>query len=246
MSEQQEGSTINHTNSIFTFRDDDFVLYNQVQVCSTIPKNVLLLSGIPGLSSEYFLPLAHMLQLPTNVWRVDLPDNGNNLKRKFKNFDGWFNLFLETIQRFDRPILISHSFGGMIPLMLPQTEKLLSGIILLNTASSLPKNPDFEIKSFLDGYAFNQKAALWFQKKIIETNYKAQWIPQTLPTLILGAKKDTIVPFNPFRKDSLFQRENITIKTVPNSGHFCWLDNPLFVRKMVYSFLSDLFELEGF
>ena len=235
-----------YTNSMLTFKDTDLVLHNQIQACTTIPKNVLFLSGIPGLSSEYFLPLARILELPTTVWRIDLPDNGGNLSPRFKNFEKWFQLFLKVIKLFERPILISHGFGGMLPLMLPQMEELLSGIILLNTAPSLPEKPTFEMGPFLEEYDFNPRPALWFQKKIIDTNYKALWVPKTIPTLILGGKKDEIIPFGGFHKDPQFQRQNIRIKTVPNSGHFCWLDNPSFVQKSVYSFLSDLFEAEGF
>lgn len=236
---------IDEMDTIFSFKDESCISYNQIQSYTTVQKDAIFLPGIPGLSSEYFTPLARILRLPTNVWRIDLPGNGRNIDNRFKKFDTWLNGFPRVLQRFDRPILISHSFGGMISLMLPQIERSISGMILLNTGPSLPKDLKIEIPSCVENYAFNEKPARWLEEKLIQTNYKAAWVP-TIPTLILGGKMDSTIPFRTFQKDARFQKPNIVIKTIPESGHFCWHDNPLSVRKTIYDFLSDFFEMNGF
>jgi pimeloyl-ACP methyl ester carboxylesterase len=242
----KSNKVINEITTVLSFKDENFILYNQTQVCTTIEKNTIFFPGIPGLSSQYFSSLINMLGLPTNVWRVDLPGNGGNLNHRFKSFDSWLNLFPEALSRFDRPILVSHSFGGMIPLMIPQMEELVSGIILLNTAPTLTQGINLTEMPLVEGCPFNEKPAKWLGEKLEKADFTATWIPETIPTLILGGENDSTIPFNIFQKDQRFQRPNISVKTIPNSGHFCWDDNPLVVRKLIYAFLSDLFESEGF
>jgi pimeloyl-ACP methyl ester carboxylesterase len=99
--------------------------------------NWLFLPGGPGLGSESLFPLLNILELPGNMWRLDLPGDGSNtsfqsgLKASMQN---WSQAIGEAVTSFDKVILVAHSRGGMFALSLPELEKALKGIVLLDTA----------------------------------------------------------------------------------------------------------------
>lgn len=69
------------------------------------------------------------------------------------------------------------------------------------------------------------KPAVWWQKKVIEINYSAKWIPQKVPTLVLGGECDAMCPFFLFQQDERFKRDNIRMVCVEGAGHFGWTEN---------------------
>ncbi|OGT24802.1 MAG: hypothetical protein A3I12_06935 [Gammaproteobacteria bacterium RIFCSPLOWO2_02_FULL_38_11] len=102
--------------------------------------NWLFIPGGPGADSSYFLSLINHLDIPGNFWLIDLPGNGNNISDNIPadfNFDSWDEYLISTIQKFENPIIVGHSFGGMFPLLFPILENLLKGFIILNSAPSL-------------------------------------------------------------------------------------------------------------
>ena len=64
------------------------------------------------------------------------------------------------------------------------------------------------------------------ERKAIETNFSAKWIPKNVPTLIFGSKYDCICPFSLFENDKRFKRDNIELIYVENAGHFILIENP--------------------
>lgn len=102
--------------------------------------NWLFLPGGPGADSSYFLSLISNLDVPGNFWLIDFPGNGSNISDSIPaeySFDSWDDYLLPAIQRFENPILVGHSFGGMFPLLFPILEDLLKGFIIFNSAPSL-------------------------------------------------------------------------------------------------------------
>lgn len=73
---------------------------------------------------------------------------------------------------------------------------------------------------------FQYQPAVWWQRKAIESNFSAKWIPQEVPTLIIGSRYDCICPFALFQKDKRFQRSNIELLFIENAGHVIWVENP--------------------
>lgn len=259
------------------FFDNHCARYELISNHESDVYNWLFFPGGPGIDSCYLGSLASILKLPGNIWLVDLPGNGSNIEDipSDYHYDLWFEIFVPIIKSFENPIVVGHSFGGMFPLLFPELEELLHGIVILNSVPSLwleeaviyskqfslpditsevqnfKNNPSQE--SFLRAidahmpYYFSKKnvekgrallsevpfpfqPAIWWLRKAIEMNFQAQWIPQKVPTLIVGGKYDCIHPFTLFKNDSRFQRTNIELTYLENSGHFSWVENPKVIK----------------
>lgn len=268
-----EGNTIMELpSSPHYFYDSNHTRYELYSSNGAESYNWLFLPGGPGADSSYLHSLVDTLDLPGNVWLIDLPGNGSNIDATdSENFDKWFEIFLAVIQKFDDPILVGHSFGGMFPLLFPELEDKLKGFIILNSSPSLwleeaveysrqfdlpdlseemadftqhPSQQTFEValdacmpyyfpketlkkgRELLLQIPFQYLPAVWWQKKAIELNFSAKWVPQKVPTLIVGSKYDCICPYTLFKKDERFQRSNIEFLFLENAGHCGWLESP--------------------
>lgn len=248
--------------------------------------NWLFLPGGPGADSSYYRSLVDILNLPGSVWLIDMPGNGSNVEESVAyDYDEWFRIFPSVIQKFENPVLVGHSFGGMFPLLFPELENQLKGFVILSSAPSLwleaaveyakqfdfpdmrkelkelalnPSQRTFEIaidacmpyyfpketleegRALVSKIQFQYLPAGWWQKKAIEINFSAKWIPQQVPTLIFGSKYDCICPFSLFENDKRFKRDNIELIYVENAGHFIWLENPQIMIDVFGEFISSL------
>ncbi len=95
--------------------------------------NWIFLPGGPGLGSESLLPLINILHLPGTVWRLDLPGDGSNIEQGAA-IRHWAKALLEAADSLENVIMIGHSRGGMFLLSLPELEKKIKGLILLDAA----------------------------------------------------------------------------------------------------------------
>src|SRR5690242_14051414 len=85
--------------------DSNHVRYELYQTNEGKPYNWLLLPGGPGADSSYLHSLVDELELPGNVWLIDMPGNGSNISEDFsENYDRWIHLFPSIIQQFDNPV----------------------------------------------------------------------------------------------------------------------------------------------
>jgi pimeloyl-ACP methyl ester carboxylesterase len=97
--------------------------------------NWLFLPGGPGLGSESLLPLLKILQLPGKLWLLDLPGDGSNTtSNNSESFKSWPTALVEAARSFDHVVLVAHSTGGMYALSLPELEKHLEGLVVLDSA----------------------------------------------------------------------------------------------------------------
>jgi len=85
--------------------------------------------------------------------------------------------------------------------------------------------------------ASNFHATLWWRGKL--PHYQAQWVPQTLPTLIIGGAQDCINPAALFDRDSRFRRPNCSIITLAQAGHFPWLEQMPRIRSLFDTYIQD-------
>lgn len=264
------------------FYNADRVRYELYQTNEGKNFNWLFLPGGPGADSSYLHHLVDELELPGNVWLIDFPGNGGNVQESFsENYDHWSEFFLKSIEQFENPVLVGHSFGGMFPLMFPELENHLKGFIILNSAPVLwlkeavnyskqfnlpdlskemqeftnnpnqdtfntalnaclpyyfPANTLEKGKKALSHFNCRWQPAVWWQRKAIELDFSAKWVPQDVPTLIIGSKYDCIVPFYLFKNDERFNRPNIQFLLIENAGHFPWIENPIAVNKAFKEF----------
>ncbi len=267
------------------FYDDNSVRYQLVKSNpGSVINNWLFVPGGPGVDSSYFLTLINELDVMGNFWLIDFPANGSNITEQIKadyDFETWGDCLLSSIQKFQNPICVGHSFGGELPLLFPQLEQLLKGLVILNSAPSLwmeeaskcakennisitldpitefEKNPNpdtfktallacapyyfpnesIEIgKQLLETIPMNYLAAAWWLKKVQEINFNAKWIPQNVPTLIVGASHDFMTPYTLFENDKRFHRQNIVMKKIQNAGHFPWLEQMAMVKDVFKEF----------
>ncbi len=79
-------------------------------------------------------------------------------------------------------------------------------------------------KQLLENLPYNWKSCLWSEEHF-DSTYAAKWIPK-IPTLILSGEFDLITPLHLFSNLAEFRRGNITFQSIPNAGHFPWIENP--------------------
>lgn len=96
----------------------------------------LLLPGGPGLGAESLFGLADVLDVPGNIWMVDLPGDGSNTHPNgvLASFDGWPDVLVEAARAVSRPVFVGHSTGGMYLLSVPELESCLAGMALVSSA----------------------------------------------------------------------------------------------------------------
>ena len=99
--------------------------------------NWLFIPGGPGADSRYLLSLINILDLPGKVWLVDLPGNGDNEAPKNYDYHQWLKLMPHIASRFENPIIVGHSLGGMLPLLSEELENSLLGLVIINSAPKL-------------------------------------------------------------------------------------------------------------
>jgi len=74
----------------------------------------------------------------------------------------------------------------------------------------------------LETTPFNGKSRMWADLNF-HPIYEHKWIPQTLPTLIIGSKDDRLLPSKLMEQQKGFHRPNIEFLTLQNAGHFPWI-----------------------
>ncbi|MDR3477216.1 MAG: alpha/beta hydrolase [Gammaproteobacteria bacterium] len=96
--------------------------------------NWLFLPGGPGLGSEYLIAHCKKLKLPGTITVLDFPKDGTN-EQGILGIQHWQEGLVDLLKNFHRPILVTHSFSGMLVLSMPDIEKHLAGLVLMNTTT---------------------------------------------------------------------------------------------------------------
>jgi pimeloyl-ACP methyl ester carboxylesterase len=250
--------------------------------------NWLFIPGGPGCDSSSLLGLVGLLDLPGNIWLIDFPGNGDNIKGISEHYDynRWFECVIPMVKRFENPIIVGISFGGIITLLTPELEDYLKGVVILSSTPriwleeaaacakkyNLPDldpqlqefilNPSEETcKKVLDvcvHYWFYKEESLaklqalllstpfafrptfWWLDKVASCGYTATWIPENVPTLIIGNEFDYMTPFEIFQNDPRFVRPNVALVEIKEAGHFNWIENPDAVKAAFQNFSARL------
>ncbi len=79
----------------------------------------------------------------------------------------------------------------------------------------------------------------WWYREGAKFYAEIKWVPQKVPTIIIGGNDDFITPMAVYEQALNFQRENIRMVTIPGAGHFPWLEQPRLVNYEMKSFLES-------
>lgn len=107
---------------------------NIVKQSKTAKFNWFFIPGGAGLDARYLYPLIQAIDYPGICWTVDFPGNGDNITNDKYEFINWKNYLVDIITSYKNPIIVGHSFGGMLTLMEPKLESYLKGLILINSS----------------------------------------------------------------------------------------------------------------
>ncbi len=97
---------------------------------------------------------------------------------------------------------------------------VMEGATYMFTPCALDKG-----RKTLENLPYNNAAIQWTLNHFDPT-YKAKWVPQHIPTLILAGSEDLATPLKYFAEKKEYLRTNITLKEIENAGHFPWIENP--------------------
>lgn len=119
--------------------------HTRFQLVKTVPGNKMFnwffLPGGPGVDSNNLMGLIEELKVPGNYWLIDLPGNGTNTQAKeditSTTFEHWDDFLVQALAKFENPVLVGHSFAGYLPFFCPKLEKILKGLIIIGSASTL-------------------------------------------------------------------------------------------------------------
>lgn len=231
-------------------------------------QNLIILPGW-GDNRENFNFLINCLKDYFTIYIFDYPGFG---KTKFPNKDLTIFDYAKVINDFlddndiNKPIIMGHSFGGRLIILLTSIHKKhFSKIILMDSAGI--KNFSFKktFRKYL--YKFLKKLRFFFKNpdkylqkllsifgspdfKNINPRMKKSFINivnTNLIKYIKNIKDETLIIWGvndqetPYKDALKFNKliKNSYLIPIANSGHFPYLDYPYHIRNIIYEYLKD-------
>lgn len=174
------------------------------------------------------------------------------------SFGGFFPLFVPELETLLKGLVIlnsvptidSHLFEQYrITKGLPPLDSYRSDFVSnpnIDTMKALyraeapyffaPEDQAKGIEAIIDKLEYCLPTEHWFYTEGAAEFKAIKWVPQTVPTLIMGGENDYITPLEIFLEDKRFKRDNIQFCNIPNAGHFPWFEEPLFMSARFSSF----------
>ena len=231
-------------------------------------KKIIILPGW-GDNRSTFNYIVNNLKEYFTVYIFDYPGFGNSpLPSKNLSIFDYAKVIHDFIseENLNNPIIIGHSFGGRLIILLASLYKQsFKKIILMDSAGiknfSLKKVLKKYLYKLLKKMCFLFKNKTLYQKKllqyfgskdfqninpimqktfinIVNTNLLQYINYISDETLILWGTNDTETPYS----DALKMHElikNSTLIPIDNSGHFPYLDYPYYIYCIIYEYLKD-------
>lgn len=231
---------------------------------------VVLMHGW-GCNFSTVRSIAAILETGMHVFNLDLPGHGKSPEPPtiwgVGEYTDFVKNFIDTLKLQD-PVLIGHSFGGRIAIMLA-SQRPLSKMMLVDAAGIKPKR---HLKYYIKVYSFKtakhvlplvlgKKRALktldawrgkagsadYRQASPIMRQIMSKAINQDLTpllssikasTLLIWGEKDTATPM----RDARIMEKNIPdagLVSFPDAGHFSFLDEPGPFRAVAKEFFKQ-------
>jgi pimeloyl-ACP methyl ester carboxylesterase len=245
------------------FYDADQVRYELYETNGGKKTNWLFFPGGPGADSCYLRSLVDELDLPGNVWLIDLPGNGSNEDPSYSdNFDRWFELFPGIVKQFENPIVVGHSFGGRVAVCLAALYPdrvgplVLTGVPLLRVTPSRPPSARYRIlrafnrSKILSDARFEEvrrqtgssdyRAASGVMRdvlvRVVNESYEPQLRALTAPVSLIWGAGDREVPVSiAHAAAEVIQSEGreVDLEVLERVGHFLPLEAPEALRNVI-------------
>ncbi len=222
---------------LYTYKDTK--VYYEIKGDGNVP--IVFLHGWGG-STKSFSFITQKLNFSHRAMFIDFPPFGKSDEptAPFDMFD-YANLVKEIIikEGFENPILVGHSFGGRVAIILASMG-IASKLILTSSAGMKPKRGIryyFKVYKYklckklgivLNSGSSDYKNLSLVMKQtfinIVNTNLEQYASKINVPTILFWGEKDTETPLYMARKlkKLISDSEIISFK---NSGHFAYIDN---------------------
>jgi hydrolase, alpha/beta domain protein len=215
--------------------------------------------------------IASTLEKGMHVFSVDLPGHGKSDEPTsvwgVEDFTRYIERFI-SLQGIDRPVLIGHSFGGRITLLL-SSRNPIPKIVLVDAAGIKPKRSlsyyrkvySFKImKNFLmlvygkekgrakveewrgkkgsSDYRNSSPVMRSVMSKCVNEDLKHVMLSIKASALLIWGENDTATPISDAR---MMERliPDAGLVSFPGCGHYSFLDNPMGFRAVLREFLKQ-------
>lgn len=230
---------------------------------------VLLMHGY-GCDHTTVRSIAAPLEDKMRVYNVDLPGHGKSDEPPYpwgiEEFTSLMERFISKLGIKD-PVLIGHSFGGRISILL-SSRNPISKVILVDAAGIKPKRP---LKYYIKVYSFKtakkilpillgkkrgEKAINAWRGKAGSADYRNsspmmravmskcvnEDLKHVMPsikasTLLIWGENDTATPLSDAKTMERLIPDSGLV-SFPGCGHYSFLDNPGQFRAVLHSFLK--------
>lgn len=233
-------------------------------------KVILILPGW-GDTRSTFQYLIDYFKKDYTIYILDYPGFGNS---SFPNSDldmfDYSMYIIKFLNHFNikNPIIISHSFGGRISILLTSFYQIRIDKMILIGSAGIKKKKSFKTLFKLYLYKLLKKLNIFFPKKM-KVKYKRKLLK------LFGSKDYSNLNFNMMKtfqniinldltnyldnintetlliwgeldedtplKDGILMNEKIknsALITIPNSSHYVYLQNPLLIHRIIGEFIK--------
>ena len=232
--------------------------------------NIIILPGW-GDTRSTFNTLIETLKTRFTVYIIDYPGFGNsNFPNRDLSIYDYANLIKDfiTVNDIENPILICHSFGGRLGIILTGLYKMqIKKMILMDSAGIKPKKK-FKVKFKQIIYKCLKKIGCILPKKIksiylnklinifgscdfknLNQNIRTTFIKvinEDLTKYLKDINTSTLLIWGEYDKDTPLDDgkimnikiEDSGLVIIPNAGHFPYLEYPYYINKIVLEFLK--------
>ena len=248
--------------------DGQKIVYEQ---SGTGPQPVVVLHGWGCRASTVRLLAEAATTARTTVYNLDLPGFGDSPEPESDwdvyRYADLVEAFCRKL-RLEKPVLIGHSFGGRLCIILG-SRMPVSKIILVDAAGVKPRR---SLSYYLKVYSFKlgkrlapllmgrKRADEWIDRrrrhagssdyaaasprmraimsKVVNQDLRPLMPSITAPTLLIWGEKDTATPF----RDALLMKKLIPdagLVSYPEADHYSFLRRPDQTRAVVASFINS-------
>lgn len=250
---------------------ENFVTINDIKVnykTTGEGQDVLLLHGW-GCSLEIWKTLQSQLEQKYRVTSIDFPGFGKSDEPKsvwgVEEYTQCTEQLIETLE-LKNPVLIGHSFGGRVSILLSSRNDYVKKIILTDAAGVKPQNTKISVSRVFSkmkklstkiiGEKATEKLVKPFANSLASEDYKNasgmmkeilkkvvdEDLQHVMPnikasTLLIWGEKDTATPVSDAKiMESLIPDTGLIV--FPGCTHYSFLENPGYYYTIVDNFLS--------